>query len=158
MVRDRMRAHQFKLNGLLVLPVLFILNILPLGLSAQDSLVLRCPVNEKLDAPAPRKSYSIGAEDLKAAWTCNADTTVKACIDGLVTVVLHDADGKWELMYRHEDLTFWYSGLFRLTVSQGQKIKTGDTIGFVRKAGKLSLQMMDAESSVDPKPFLDCTK
>lgn len=142
--------------------VYFLITIfyLPFNLSAQtrDSLVLSCPLNEKLEASAGQKSYSIGAADLKAVWISRTDTIVKACTDGMVTVILHDEDGKWELMFTHGDLTFWYSGLSGLSVSKGQKIKNREAIGYTRKKEKITLQMMDAESSVDPKEFLDCGK
>jgi hypothetical protein len=133
---------------------------LPFNLIAQteDSLVLSCPLNEKLEASAGPKSYSIGAADLKAVWISRTDTIVKACTDGMVTVILHDADGKWELMFTHDDLIFWYSGLSGLSVSKGQKIKNREEIGYARKKEKLTLQMMDAETSIDPKEFLDCSK
>ena len=140
--------------------LLIIIFYLPLNVSAQtgDSLVLSCPLNEKLEASAEPKSYSIGADDLKAVWISRTDTTVKACTDGIVTVILHDADGKWELMFKHDDLTFWYSGLSGLSVSRGQKIQNGKAIGYIHKKEKITLQMMDAETSVDPKSFLDCRK
>jgi Peptidase family M23 len=130
----------------------------PFNLLAQDSLVLSCPLNEKLESPVEKKSYSIGAADLKAVWISKTDTTVKACTNGMITVILHDADGKWEAMFSHDVFTFWYSGLSGLTVVKGQKIKNGETIGYTKKTEKITLQMMDAETSVDPKEFLDCKR
>src|SRR5262245_15055490 len=111
-------------------------------MAQEDSSKLLCPLNEVLEPAPEKKAYSIGADDLKAVWVSKTDTTVKACIDGIVTVVLHDADGKWEVMFKHDDYTFWYSGLSRLSVVQAQKIKTGDTIGTTKKGEKIILQMM----------------
>ncbi|HLG39976.1 MAG TPA: hypothetical protein VI461_09920, partial [Chitinophagaceae bacterium] len=71
-------------------------------------------------------------------------------------VILHNADDKWEVMFKNDDFTFWYSGLSRLLVVQGQKIRNKETMGYTKPGEKIVLQMMDAETSVDPKPLLDC--
>ena|SRR5215831_10230796 len=127
------------------------------ALAQEDSLKLACLLNEKLEAPAEKKATtSIGADDLKATWISRSDTIVKACTSGMVTVILHDADGKWELMFTHNFYTFWYSGISRLAVDKGQRIRENDPVGYTKKGEKIILQMMDAESSVDPKEFLDC--
>jgi len=148
-------------NSSLLKIVLFIafFCLLALHSAAQDdSLKLSCLLNEKIEPAAERKPNSIGAEDLKAAWISRSDTVVKACINGMVTVILHDADGKWELMFNHDQYTFWYSGLSKLNVDKGQKIKMGEPVGYTRKGEKIILQMMDSETSIDPKEFLDCGK
>ena len=126
------------------------------GLRAQDqdTLKLSCPLHENLEPPAEQKSTSIGAADLKAIFIGRTDTIVRACINGMVTVILHDEDGKWELMFTHEDHTFWYSGVISLLVTKGQKLRNGEPIGYIRRGEKVILQMMDAETSVDPKEFL----
>jgi murein DD-endopeptidase MepM/ murein hydrolase activator NlpD len=115
-------------------------------------------LKEKIEASPKRGANSIGADDLKGVWISKTDTAVKACINGMVTVILHDGDGKWELMFTHEEYTFWYSGLSGLGVGRGQKIKEGETVGYVKKGEKVILQMMNNETSIDPKEFLECER
>jgi murein DD-endopeptidase MepM/ murein hydrolase activator NlpD len=131
---------------------------LPVYLSAQneDTLKLVCPLNESLKPPPEQKSTSIGAENLKAAWISRTDTTVKACISGIVTTILHDADGKWEVMFNHDGYSFWYSGISRTIVTKGQKIKNGEVIGYTKHGEEIDLQMYDTETSLDPKNYLEC--
>ncbi|MDP4263817.1 MAG: M23 family metallopeptidase [Bacteroidota bacterium] len=138
--------------------LLLIFFCFPFCLQAQenDSLKLLCPLNEILKPPAEQKSYSIGAEDMKAAWICKTDTIVKACISGVVTTILHDADGKWEVMFSHEGYSFWYSGINRTIVVKGQKIQNGEAMGYMKKGDKMELQMYDEETSLDPKNYLNC--
>jgi hypothetical protein len=138
--------------------LLFIFFCLPLCLYAQDNdtLKLLCPLNESLKAPPEQKSTSIGAENLKAAWISKTDTTVKACTNGIVTTILHDADGKWEVMFNHEGYSFWYSGISRTIVTKGQKLKNGEVIGYTKRGEEIDLQMYDTETSLDPKNYLDC--
>lgn len=138
----------------------FIFLALPLCAPAQgsDTLKLSCPLNEILKPPPEQKSYSIGAEDRKAVWVCKTDTTVKACSRGVITTLLHDADGKWEVMFSQDDYSFWYSGLSGIIVVKGQKIRDGETIGFLRPGEQMELQMYDQETSLDPKDYLDCKR
>ena len=127
------------------------------GFAQEDSVKLACLLNEKLESPAEQKAAtSIGADDLKATWISRSDTIVKACISGMVTVVLHDADGKWEVMFTHNFYTFWYSGISTLAIERGQRVRTGDPVGYAKKGDKVILQMMDAETSIDPKQYLEC--
>lgn len=125
-------------------------------LVAQDSLLLHCPLREKLEPPASKNAQSIGAADLQAVWISRTDTAVRAVAGGMINLVLHDEDGKWELFLVHDDLTFWYSGLARLNVVKGQPVKAGELIAQCRKGDRIILRMMDAETSVDPKPWLNC--
>jgi hypothetical protein len=140
--------------------LLFLFLCLPFYMLAQDgdTLKLSCALNESLKPPPEQHAYSIGAEDKKAIWVSKTDTIVKACSGGVITTLLHDADGKWEVMFSHEDYSFWYSGLTAIVIAKGQRIHTGEAIGAVKHGDQLEVQMFDQETSLDPKPYLDCGK
>ncbi|MBC7948235.1 MAG: hypothetical protein H7Y42_10180 [Chitinophagaceae bacterium] len=132
---------------------------LSLGAAAQkkDTVwVLSCPLNQAVEPPAEKQPYSLGVAQPKIILTSATDTLAKAVISGTVTNVMRDEDGKWELMFHNNDKYFWYSGLSKVIVSKGQKLKNGDPVGVLKAGDKLELMLYDFETPVDPRKFLRC--
>src|SRR5258705_9745147 len=123
------------------------------GLAAQkkDSLKLSCPLNEAVEPPAEKQPYSLGVPQPKLILMSLSDTTVKACINGTVTTVMRDEDGKWEVMFNNKDYYFWYSGLSKTKVIKGQKLQNGEAVGIIKPGDKLELMLYDFETPIDPK-------
>jgi hypothetical protein len=133
---------------------------LPLNTLAQkkDTLKLSCPLNDAVEPPAEKQPYSLGIPDVKIILTSSSDTTVKAVIDGTITNVMRDDEGKWQIIFYNKDYYFWYSGISKVTVSKGQKLQNGQAIGYIQPGQKIELKVYDFETPLDPKEYLDCLK
>jgi uncharacterized protein YfaP (DUF2135 family) len=140
--------------------LLTLLFCLPITLLAQkkDSLKLSCPLNEAVEPPAEKQAYSLGVEQPKIILTSASDTTVKACINGTVTNIMRDEEGKWEVMFNNKDYYFYYSGIAKVKVVKGQKLQGGDAIGIIKPGDKIELMVYDFETPLDPKKYLNCGK
>jgi hypothetical protein len=123
-----------------------------------DSLKLSCPLGNATEPPAEKKSFELGIEQPKMFLTSSTDTTVKACINGTVTNVMRDEEGKYEVMFHNKDHYFWYSGLTRAVVRKGQKVQNGEAIGMLKTGDKLEVMLYDFETPMDPKKFMNCGK
>jgi hypothetical protein len=127
-------------------------------LSAQtDSIGLSCPLANAVEAPIEKKSYDLGISQPKLILTSTSDTIAKACSAGIVTNVMKDEDGRWELMFQDNNHLFWYSGLKKVAVVKGQKIQKGEAVGLLKPGAKLELMLYDFETPLDPKLYLPCT-
>lgn len=133
---------------------------LPFNMLAQkkDTLKLICPLNEAIEPPAEKQPYSLGVVELKIVLKSTTDTTVRAVIDGTITNVMKDDDGTWMVMFYHKDYGFLYSGITRTSARKGQKVKTGDMIGFLKPGDKIEFQLYDFETPLDPKKYMVCVK
>ena len=134
---------------------------LPLLLPAQkkDSLPsLVCPLNDAKEPPAEKQPYSLGVQELKIVLTSASDTSVKACTAGTITNVMRDDDGTWVIMFNSKDYYFLYSGVTRTTARKGQKLKSGEAMGYLNPGDKLMLQIYDFETPLDPKKYVECVK
>jgi hypothetical protein len=141
-----------------VFPFLFLLFAFYSSAQKADSLKLSCPLTNATEPPAEKKSFELGIEQPKMFLTSATDTTVKACINGTVTNVMRDEEGKYEVMFHNKDHYFWYSGLTKATVRKGQKVQNGEAIGTLKQGEKLELMLYDFETPVDPKKYLSCGK
>jgi len=140
---------------------LIIIFCLPLLLSAQkkDSLIdLVCPLNEAIEPPVEKKSYSLGGEDLKIVLTSPSDTIVKACTTAIITNIMREDAGTWTIMFNSADYYFLFSGITRTSVVKGQKVKAGEPIGSLKRGEKMILQIYDAETALDPRKYVSCVK
>ena len=133
---------------------------LPLSLVAQrkDSLKLICPLNEAVEPPAEKQPYSLGVEELKIVLRSPSDTTVKACMNGTITNVMRDDDGTWMVMFNNKDYYFLYSGITKTSARKGQRVQTGDSIGYLKAGEKIEFQLYNFETPLDPKKYLNCLK
>jgi hypothetical protein len=146
--------------------LLLIVFCLPLGLLAQrrgvgqkDSLSkLLCPLNQAVEPPPEKQAYDLGVSQPKIILTSATDTTVKACINGTVTTVMKDEDGKWEVMFNNKDYYFYYSGITKVKVVKGQRLQGGDAIGIINPGDKIELMIYDFETPLEPKRYLNCWK
>ena len=131
---------------------------LSFNLQAQkkDSLKLICPLNESVEPPAEKQPYSLGVTELKIVLTSPTDTTVKACVAGTITNVMRDDDGTWIVMFNSKDYYFLYSGITKTPARKGQRVQTGDAIGYLKPGAKLEFQLYDFETPLDPKKYLSC--
>lgn len=136
------------------------LYLLPFSLLAQkkDSLSLICPLNEAVEPPAEKQPYSLGVQELKIVLTSASDTMVKACSAGTVTNVMKDEDGTWVVMINSAKYYFLYSGITRTSVLKGLKVKRGDSIGYLNNGARLTFQLYDFETPLDPKKYVSCVK
>lgn len=138
---------------------------LPLTLAAQrfkkaakkDSLtVLTCPLLQAIESAPEKPAYTTGEPEKKIILSSNSDTLVKACISGKVTNVQQDDEGKFEIIFYHNDYWFWYSGISKATVRKGQQLKEGDAIGVLPAGQKMELLIYDFETQLEPKKYLNC--
>ena len=121
-----------------------------------DSLKLICPLNEAAETHAEKQSYSLGGEEVKVVLTSATDTIVKACTKGTVTNVMPNGDGTWIVMFNSSDYLFVYSGITKPSAGKGQRLQSGETIGFLKPGAKLEFRLSDSESPLDPKKYLSC--
>ena len=151
----------------LVKTILFAGLLIPCAVAAQttpDSIKLTCPLNEAFVVPPPKNAIQWDPPDLCIVLTSVPDTVVKACTSARVTnVVQNENDGnKWEVVmfckYKDKEYYFWYTGLERVIVKKNENLKEGQTIGFIKQAGKIEMLMYDFETPVDPTKYLGCQK
>jgi hypothetical protein len=134
---------------------------LPLSLFAQkkDSLRLTCLLNDASE-PAPEKQgVDFGSKELKLVLTSSTDTLVKACADVVISTIQKDGDDDtWEMVFNHKDYWFWLSGLTKVVVRKGQKVKSGEILGHLETGKKVELLLYDFETPIDPKKYMKCGK
>ena len=137
--------------------------LFPLGMMAQqDSLRLRCPLDEAVVVPPAKNAIRYDPPDLCIVLTSRPDTTVKACIESRVTNVEQNEEGTWDvvLFYRNrrtnKDYYFWYTGLTRSIVRRNDIVKISQPIGHISPGGKMEMLMYEFETQLDPSKYLDC--
>ncbi|MEO5564839.1 MAG: M23 family metallopeptidase [Chitinophagaceae bacterium] len=142
-------------------PVLFLMAISLNGFAQKnkasakkDTLRISCPLTGAVEV-IEKQAYSMGKE-FKIILSSPSDTTVKAGIAGTVSNLQQDEDKKWIVVVYYKNYYLWYSGISKPTVKEDQKVKAGDTLGFIETGGKLELHVFDFETPVDPKKYLDC--
>lgn len=137
--------------------------LLPVSLLAQDSLRLRCPLDEAVVVPPNKNAIRYDPPDLCVVLTSKPDTTVKACIESRVTNVEQNEEGTWDvvLFYRNrrtnKEYYFWYTGLSRSIVRRNDILKIGQPLGHISMGGKMEMLMYEFETQLDPSKYLDCT-
>lgn len=147
--------------GLRIIPLFAFL--LPLGLLAQqDSLRLRCPLDEAVVIPPSKTAIRYDPPDLCIVLTSLPDTTVKACIDARVTNVEQSEEGTWEvvLFFKNrrtgKDYYLWYTGMSRTLVRRNDIVRVSQPIGHISPGGKMEMLMYEFETQLDPSKYLDC--
>jgi len=90
-----------------------------------------------------------------------AGTPVQAVFDGEVQKIF-DIDGDSAVYLRHGKYFTTYYKLVSINVSQGQKVKPGDTIGIAASndagKGEIDFVLQDANRNLDPKEWLNRNK
>ena len=120
--------------------VLAILLILPVGVYAQqDSIWLKCPLEDAIVVPPPKNVMKFDEPDLCIVLVSIPDTVVKA-------------------VFYYRDYYFWYSGLSKVLVRRGDNVKTGQPLGNIPLGGSLEFLMYNFETPMDPIRFLECKK
>jgi len=140
---------------------LLILLFLPVGLLAQkkDTLKFACLLNDAIEQPMETQSINLGQKELKIVLASSTDTLVKSCADVVISTIEQDADdGTWEILFQHKNYWFWLSGLNKIVVRKGQKLKTGEVLGHLAIGKKIELLLYDFETPIDPKKYLNCWK
>ena len=80
---------------------------------------------------------------------------VKAAGGGTVAAVTRDTDGVPIVVVRHDDgLMTVYAGVDKLSVSKGDSVKRGQSLGAARSSGVLHFEVRDGFDSVDPEDYL----
>ena len=139
--------------------VLAILLILPVGVYAQqDSIWLKCPLEDAIVVPPPKNVMKFDEPDLCIVLVSIPDTVVKAVVTGRVSNVVQNDDGKWDVVFYYRDYYFWYSGLSKVLVRRGDNVKTGQPLGNIPLGGSLEFLMYNFETPMDPIRFLECKK
>ncbi len=134
---------------------------LPFSLLAQkkDSLRLTCLLNDASEPAPEKKSVDFGTKELKIVLSSPTDTLVKACTEAVISTIQKDADDDtWEIVFYHKNYWFWLSGLSKVAVRKDQKVKTGDTLGYLDTGKKIELLLYDFETPIDPKKYMKCEK
>lgn len=123
----------------------------------KDSLILSCILYKATDI-TPQEKRGDGQQELKLVLSSNTDTVVKASMDAVISKVQRDQEGKWEIVYYHQDYWFWISGISTVAVKPNQKIKSGQTLGYNQPGEPVELLVYDFETPVDPKKYLRCNE
>lgn len=122
---------------------------------AKDSLSIGCILFRAKDI-TPKEDRADGMKEPKLVLLSDIDTTVKAAMDVVISKVQRDQEGKWEVVYYHQDYWFWISGISKVTVRPNQKVKAGDAIGINEPGQPVELLVYDFETPVDPKKYMKC--
>jgi len=140
--------------------LLLFLLLLPAVLHAQkkDSLKLACLLDNAIVSAPEKPGINTGPVELKIVLSSATDTVVKACTDARVSNVERDEEGKWEVVFFQNNYWFWLSGLSKPVVKKNQKIKTGETIGYLQPGEKIELLLYDFETPLDPRKYMNCGK
>ncbi len=133
---------------------------LPFSLVAQqkDSLRLICLLDNATEHAEEKHVINLGQKDLKIILSSPTDTLVKACTDAVINAVQRDEEGNWDVVFNHKNYWFWLSGISKPAVRKDQKVKTGDTIGYLTPGQKIELLLYDFETPLDPKKYMSCGK
>lgn len=123
--------------------------------AVKDSLNLSCIFYKATDV-TPKEKRTDGQKELKLVLSSNTDTTVKAPMDGVISKVQRDQEGKWEVVFYHQDYWFWISGVSTVAVKPNQRVKSGQALGYNKTGEPVELLVYDFETPVDPKKFLRC--
>jgi hypothetical protein len=121
----------------------------------KDSLNLSCLLFQATDV-TPKEDRADGQKELKLVLSSNTDTIVKACMDGVISKVQRDQEGKWEVVFYHNDYWFWLTGITKVAVKPNQKVKAGQAIGYNEPGEPVELLVYDFETPVDPKKYMRC--
>lgn len=82
-------------------------------------------------------------------------SSVKAAGSGTVAAITRDVDNVPIVVVRHGgDLLTVYAGLDSLTVSKGDKVTTGQSLGKARSKGSIHFEVRRGFDSVDPEEYL----
>jgi hypothetical protein len=137
--------------------LLLVFLCLPLHLLAQrkDTLRLTCLLGNATEHQE-KQAINSGQKELKIILSSATDTLVKACADAVISTIQRDEEGKWDIVFYHKDYWFWLTGLSKVVVRKDQKVKTGDTIGYLQPGQKIELLLYDFETPVDPKKYMNC--
>lgn len=122
---------------------------------AKDSLALTCILYKAKDI-TPKADRADGTKELNLVLSSDTDTAIKAGMDAVISKVQRDQEGKWEVVYYHQDYWFWMSGIEKVAVKPNQKVKAGDAIGYNEPGQPVELLIYDFETPVDPKKYLKC--
>lgn len=148
----------------LIIPVVMVSLLIPSISSAQkgrrqpkDSLSLSCILYKATDV-TPREKRADGQKELKLVLSSNTDTVVKASMDAVISKVQRDQEGKWEIVFYHQDYWFWISGISTVAVKPNQRVKSGQALGYNKPGEPVELLIYDFETPVDPKKYLRCNE
>jgi hypothetical protein len=136
--------------------------LFPCTIMAQNaSIRLTCPLNEAIVVPPAKNAIQYDPPDFCIVLTSLPDTIVKACTGSIVTNVVKNEEGdKWEVVifckYKDKEYYFWYTGLEKVIVKRNERLKEGQTIGFIKPSGTIELLMYDFETPIDPTKYLEC--
>lgn len=125
------------------------------GAQVKDSLNLSCLLFQATDV-TPKEDRAGGQKELKLVLSSNTDTIVKAVMDGVISKVQRDQEGKWEVVFYHNDYWFWLTGITKVAVRPNQKVKAGQAIGYNEPGEPVELLVYDFETPVDPKKYMRC--
>lgn len=129
-------------------------------LAQQDSIRLLCPMNNAVLVKSPKQPMFFDTPEMSVVLSSPTDSLVLSCYNAQVTNIETDEDGKFGVVlfckYKNKDYYFWYTGLSKLNVRRLDKIKAGQTIGYIQPGDKLELLMYDFETPVDVLLYLEC--
>ena len=124
---------------------------------AKDSLALSCILFQARDL-TPKDEGAGVSKELKLVLASATDSLVKAGMDAVISKVQRGQDGKWEVVYYHQDYWFWMSGIEKVAVRPNQQVKAGEAIGINEPGQPVELLVYDFETPLDPKHYLKCSE
>ena len=118
--------------------------------AASGSGQFRMPVNGAIIRPY-QKGKNEGI-DISAA----PGSVVSAAGSGTVAAITRDVDQVPIIVIRHSgNLMTVYAGLEDVTVTKGQAVKAGATLGKARSQGVVHFEVRQGFDSVDPEKYLN---
>lgn len=100
------------------------------------------------------RAYSKGKND-GIDISAGAGASVKAAASGTVAAITTDTEGTPIVVIRHDNgLMTVYAGLDGLSVSKGDKVKSGQSIGKARGKGVVHFEVRKGFEAVDPEKYI----
>jgi hypothetical protein len=135
--------------------LLVLIAITPIFATAQDNLKLTCPLDHSLGRE-PKEAYAWDPKDLKVIMVSKVDTSVRSCVDGIVSNVAKSEDGNYEIVIYYKNYYFWYVGVSNPVVKKNQAVTARQIIGSYRPGTELEFRMFKDEATMDPRNMLEC--
>jgi len=155
---NRSTLGLFLLISILLVPAIGFSQRIKPKKDSLSAIKLVCPLTDAKQMAEQKQTLDYGTTELKLILTSATDTIVKACADGVVSTIVREETGTWEVVFYHDDYWFWISGITKPTVTKNQRIKAGQSIGTLTPQSPIEILLFDFETPVDPKTYLRCFK
>ncbi len=122
--------------------------------SAQDTAVLRLPINH--GNISKQKIFLSINENNGIYIGCGKDSLVKACETGTVIYVRKTSNGQYILSIKTIDgIVFNYSKLLSVTAKKGQIVFKESVLGYINERTPLFFSVLKHNNLQNPKKYLE---